>query len=230
MYRCVVITDDKTVILCIRIINILLKLSEWVNCLPSVGHRRICSCHRELCINSVTSPFLGTRGLDGSMRGGQFRCPPPQIASLGKQEWSDQWGPHHSKRDVISPQNISSETCWIFPESQLSHCLVMEDGLCSPACIWVHYCLVLDSFSSWQAQHLFTLFFHLPAQPVHDRTPVFHHIMVRPGRESHPWLVRKGSRGLHASRVAEKNNSVIFCAFLNGWLMGWKLRENSGKK
>ena len=78
------ITDDKTVTLCIRIINILLKLSEWVNCLPSVGHRIICSCHRELCINSVTSPFLGTRGRDGSMRAGQLRRPlPPQGSRSG---------------------------------------------------------------------------------------------------------------------------------------------------
>lgn len=113
MYRCVVITDDKTVILCIRIINILLKLSEWVNCLPSVGHRRICSCHRELCINSVTSPFLGTRGLDGSMRGGQFRCPPPPncllreagvvwpVGTPPQQAWCD-FPPKHLLRDLLN--------------------------------------------------------------------------------------------------------------------------------
>lgn len=110
------ILDDKPVITCIWIIKIVLKLSEWISCLPLAGHRSICSCHH------------GKRGMiSGPLRMSFTSANCPLRWSRGTHE---KWGPAMGRTP-----SISSETCWIFPESRLAQCLGMEKDLCSLA--WI---------------------------------------------------------------------------------------------
>lgn len=128
--------DDKPVIICIRITKILLELSEWVDCLPSPGHRRMGSRHHEPFISKRNFCLLGNErsvmrteswAFEGAIR--LLTWP-----TWWSQSALDKWGPH--LRKLIFAQNVSSESCWMFPQSHLALCQGMDSGLCAPADVW----------------------------------------------------------------------------------------------
>lgn len=79
---------------------------------------------------------------------------PPHVAHLVKLRCISQVEtPLQEACLLVFTQSVHSETCWVFPESQLTHCLKMGNGRVLQAVFWVHYYPVLDSVSSLQTGH-----------------------------------------------------------------------------